>query len=112
MKPSDVHHHLGPQVQLRGHLTLAGCTHFEGTFHGEVHAQPDDDKVTLLVSPSGRVSGIVQCPVLVVGGLVEGDVTVGHLQVKSSGVVRGRVSCQKMTIEAGGRVEGPTEVTA
>jgi cytoskeletal protein CcmA (bactofilin family) len=103
----DVDHHLGPQMFLRGTLVFSGKAHFEGHLVGNAMGQEDDLHATLLVSPDGRIDGIVQCPVLVVGGRVNGDVTVGELIVRPGGRVVGRVQCQRMHIDQGGLVEGP-----
>ena len=93
-------------TEISGEVRFHGNLEIEGTVIGNVVAL-DDDKARVRVLQSGRVQGEIQAPLVVVNGLVEGDLVVSQqLELAARAVVEGNVHYRLIEVEKGAQVNG------
>ena len=93
---------------VSGALKGNGAVRIEGSVDGEI-----DLDGSVIVAPTGAVTGPVKADVIRVAGKVEGNVTAKeHLRLEKTGRVHGDVETSSLVIEDGGRLNGRTTMTA
>lgn len=98
---------VGKQVRIKGEIS--GCERLQ--IDGQVDAALSDVK-TIEVTASGQFKGTAEVESAVIAGLYEGALKVsGHLEVASTGVLKGSVSYKTIMVANGGKLEGTIELT-
>lgn len=97
---------IGPGASFDGVLSFWGLARVEGRLHGEVVADG-----TLEVGPEAYVHARIEVDVLVVEGLVEGEVVARErVQVLATGRITAAVRTPRLIVAEGGRIEGRLEM--
>lgn len=97
---------IGPGASFDGVLSFWGLARVEGRLHGEVVADG-----TLEVGPEADVHARIEVDVLVVEGLVEGEVVARErVQVLATGRITAAVRTPRLVVAEGGRIEGRLEM--
>lgn len=93
-------------THIKGEVRFHGNLEIEGKVTGNIIAE-DADKARVRILPTGEVHGEVHAPVMVVNGLVVGDLFVSEqVELASKAVVEGNVHYQLIEVEMGARVNG------
>lgn len=97
---------IGAGVCVEGDLTFTGVLRIQGNALGDVSC--DTDSVgTVVVDKSGRVTGTLSAPHVVVGGHVAGPVhSSASIEIQQGGCIAGDVDYQAIDIHPGGVIEG------
>jgi cytoskeletal protein CcmA (bactofilin family) len=91
---------------VEGDVRFGGTLELEGTIRGAIRAQGDDHAVVRIL-PGGHVDGDVHAPIVVVNGLVTGNVySSEHVELASGAIVRGDVEYSLIEMTKGAQVEG------
>ena len=91
---------------IDGDICFGGTLEIEGTVNGNVMAQGDEHAVVRIL-PGGHVCGNVDAPIVVVNGLVTGNVrSREHVELASNAIVRGDVEYSLIEMTKGAQVEG------
>jgi cytoskeletal protein CcmA (bactofilin family) len=89
-------------VTLTGALQGQGVVEVEGTVDGELNLDG-----SVIITPTGLVTGPVAADVIRVAGRVVGCVTAReHLRLEKTGSIEGDVSTTSLVVEDGGRLNG------
>lgn len=89
-------------VRLEGEFKGQGNILIEGSVHGTL--QTDGE---LTVGPDAEVHAGITAVHAVIAGTVEGNVKVrNRLEIKSTAHVKGDLSCEMITVEAGAQLQG------
>ena len=98
---------VGAGASFDGILTFWGLARVDGRLRGEVVADG-----TLEVGPEADVHAKVEVDVLVVEGLVEGEVLARErVEVRATGRITAAVRTPSLVLEEGGSLEGRVEMT-
>ena len=98
---------VGAGASFDGVLTFWGLARVDGRLRGEVVADG-----TLEVGPEADVHAKVEVDVLVVEGLVEGEVLARErVEVRATGRITAAVRTPSLVLEEGGSLEGRIEMT-
>ncbi len=88
--------------KISGELTdLDGALHIDGRIDGIVETEYD-----ISIGDTGVVTGLIKAKTIVVSGVVEGKVACEKIDILSTGKLLGEVICGEMMIEAGGKFIG------
>ena len=97
---------IGPQVVLRGDVQFAGGLYLEGQLVGRALAEAGVE-ATITVAARGRVEGELHAPVIVINGLVKGDVHASErLELGPEARVEGNLHYAVIEMAAGAAVTG------
>jgi len=97
---------IGPGASFDGIVSFWGLARIEGRLRGEVVADG-----TLQVGPEADVHARIEVDVLVVAGLVEGDVVARErVEVLATGRITADVRTPSLVLAEGGRIEGRLEM--
>jgi cytoskeletal protein CcmA (bactofilin family) len=97
---------IGPGASFDGVLTFWGLARVEGSLRGQVVADG-----TLEIGPEADVHARIEVDVLVVEGLVEGEVVARErVEVRASGRITAAVRTPRLVLDEGGRIEGRIEM--
>ena len=97
---------IGPGASFDGVLTFWGLARVEGSLRGEVVAEG-----TLVVGPEANVRARIEVDVLVVEGLVEGEVLARQrVEVRATGRIIAALRTPRLVLDEGGRIEGRIEM--
>jgi cytoskeletal protein CcmA (bactofilin family) len=89
-------------VTLTGSLQGQGVVEVEGTVEGELNLEG-----SVIVTPTGLVTGPVTADVIRIAGHIVGGVTArDHLRLEKTGSIEGDVSTASLVVEDGGRLNG------
>jgi cytoskeletal protein CcmA (bactofilin family) len=89
-------------VTLTGSLQGQGVVEIEGAVEGELNLEG-----SVIVTPTGLVTGPVSADVIRVAGHIVGSVTArDHLRLEKTGSIEGDVSTSSLVVEDGGRLNG------
>lgn len=106
-KSSDGTLFVGAGVTLRGDVEVPGAASVDGKFEGTLKAR------TLIVGPSGHVSGQIAADTAEIRGMVDDTLVVrNRLVLRASGSISGQISYAKIMVEEGGSISGTIEVMA
>lgn len=97
---------IAPGTEIVGSVHFGDQLYVNGVVRGDLFAN-DDQEATVVVSATGRVTGDIRVPNVVISGHVEGNVHAGRRVELSAGArVRGNVYYRLMEMELGAMVEG------
>jgi len=97
---------IGPGASFDGVLTFWGLARVEGRLRGQVVADG-----TLEIGPEADVRARIEVDVLVVEGLVEGEVLARErVEVRATGRITAAVRTPRLVLAEGGRIEGRIEM--
>ncbi len=90
-----VHSIIGEGTRFRGEFDLKGLLRIDGDFSGVIRTQ---DKV--LISRNGRAECSIYARVVVIGGLVKGDIFAEErVEILSTGVVMGNIETPRLIVQ-------------
>jgi len=99
---------IGPGASFDGVLAFWGIARVEGRLRGQVVAEG-----TLEIGPEADVHARIEVDVLVVEGLVEGEVLARErVEVRATGRITAAVRTPRLVLAEGGRIEGRIEMGA
>jgi cytoskeletal protein CcmA (bactofilin family) len=90
-----VHSIIGEGTRFRGEFDLKGLLRIDGDFSGVIRTQ---DRI--LVSRNGRAECTIYARVVVIGGLVKGDIFADErVEILSTGVVIGNIETPRLIVQ-------------
>src|ERR1700693_1719651 len=93
---------IGPGMRVVGDLTADGVVKIEGTVIGTIRAGRQ-----VLVAKGGEVEGDIVTREAIVGGEVRGTVVAEErVEIQTSSVVHGDVTCKRLLVHEGGEING------
>ena len=93
---------LGTDTNWGGRLTGSGGVRIEGAFEGEIQLQG-----LLVIGEQGRVTcQQVRANVVIVAGILKGDITAQKVEIRSTGRVWGNVTTTAFATEEGAFLRG------
>ncbi|MDG2090893.1 MAG: polymer-forming cytoskeletal protein [Gammaproteobacteria bacterium] len=97
---------ISKSTEINGDLHFSGALEIEGKIRGNIYADPEvPAKVRIL--ESGLVQGEIKAPLIVVNGLVEGDVySSEHIELAAKARVVGNVYYHMIEMVMGSEVNG------
>jgi cytoskeletal protein CcmA (bactofilin family) len=106
-RPIDPAVVVGPDARFEGLLAFWGRARVEGVLRGRVAADG-----VLEVGPTANVAAQIEVDVLVVEGLVEGEVTARtRVEVRDGGRITAAVRTPRLVLDEGGSLEGQLVMT-
>ena len=97
---------IGAGASFDGVLTFWGFARVEGRLRGQVVADG-----TLEIGPEADVHARIEVDVLVVEGLVEGEVLARErVEVRATGRITAAVRTPRLVLDEGGQIEGRVEM--
>ncbi|TAA11930.1 polymer-forming cytoskeletal protein [Pseudoxanthomonas winnipegensis] len=97
---------IGAQVVLHGDLQFSGGLVVEGRIHGRVFAAPGQP-ATLTLGEAGLIEGVVDVPVVIVNGRIEGDVrATERVELAPRARVSGNIHYKVVEMRAGAVLVG------
>lgn len=97
---------ISPGMIITGNISSQGSIRVDGNIEGTLDVKGD-----MILGEKGTVKGDVKAANLILAGKLEGKVAaLERLEITSSGVMMGEVTCSVMTIEEGGILEGTTRM--
>ncbi len=98
---------VGPHTEVVGDLRFAGGVHVDGKVSGNVLAAGGDERAVLSIGENGVIDGDVRAPVIVLNGVVHGDVFAAKkITLSESARVVGNVHYRLIEMESGATVNG------
>ena len=98
---------VGKQIRMKGEI--AGCERL--VIEGQVDATLSEVK-TIEVVAGGHFKGAAEVDTAVIAGTYEGSLKVnGHLDIASTGAIKGSVSYKTIMVANGGKLEGTIELS-
>jgi cytoskeletal protein CcmA (bactofilin family) len=89
-------------TEITGDIKSSGDIRIDGTLNGNMIT-----KGKVVIGPTGRVKGVVECKNSEVSGLIDGKITVTQLlNLKSSSKINGTIVTNKLSIEPGALFTG------
>lgn len=102
VRGQEVNAFLGEGTEFEGKLTFHGMVRLDGKFKGEISA-----KDTLVVGETGEVEAIISADVVVVSGLVKGNVEAKtRLEIHRPGSLHGDVKTKSLVVTEGAILNG------
>lgn len=99
---------VGNGARFEGLLSFWGKARIEGSVSGEVHADG-----VLEIGPDATLAARIEVDVLVVEGLVEGDVVARErVEIRDGGRVTAEVATPRLVLSEGGILDGRLTMTA
>ena len=97
---------ISKSTEINGDLHFSGALEIEGTVRGNIYADPEvPAKVRIL--ESGLVQGEIKAPLIIVNGLVEGDVySSEHIELAAKARVVGNVYYHMIEMVMGSELNG------
>lgn len=93
-------------MEFQGDLHFSGILEIEGQVTGNIIARPDA-VAEVRIREAGEVRGLIRVPVVIVNGLVEGDIySSNHLELAAKAKVTGNIYYHLMEVVLGCRVQG------
>jgi cytoskeletal protein CcmA (bactofilin family) len=90
-----VHSIIGEGTRFRGEFDLKGLLRIDGDFSGVIRTQ---DKI--LISRNGRAECTIYARVVVIGGLIKGDIFADErVEILSTGVVIGNIETPRLIVQ-------------
>ena len=98
---------IGQGVSIEGKITSGQDIRIDGRVHGSIEV----GEFELVLGPGSDIKAGVSARSVLVGGRLEGDVTVTErLQIQSTGVLLGDVVAPRLIIQDGGMLRGKADV--
>lgn len=93
-------------TEITGNMHFSGVLEVEGKIRGNIYAD-DDSSAEVRIRESGLVQGEIKVPVVIINGLVEGDVhSSQHLELAAKARVVGNVYYHLIEMVMGSEVNG------
>ncbi len=93
-------------TEITGDIHFSGTLEIEGRIFGNIYAD-DDSSASVRVRETGLVKGDIQSPMIVINGLVEGDVySSNHIELAAKARVTGNVHYHLIEMVMGSEVNG------
>lgn len=93
-------------TEITGDIHFSGTLEIEGRIFGNIYAD-DDSTASVRVRETGLVKGEIQSPMIVINGLVEGDVySSNHIELAAKARVTGNVHYHLIEMVMGSEVNG------
>lgn len=97
---------IGQSTEIRGDIVFTGGLHLDGKVVGNVIAEGNENCV-LIISDRGCIEGEVRVPVVVLNGIVIGDVYASdRVEFSNRGRVNGNVYYNLLEMAMGAEVNG------
>lgn len=97
---------IGQSTEIRGDIVFTGGLHLDGKVVGNVIAEGKDNCV-LIISDRGCIEGEVRVPVVILNGIVIGDVYASErVEFSNKGRVNGNVYYNMLEMAMGAEVNG------
>lgn len=91
---------IGGDVVITGNIAATVDLHIDGEVHGDISC------AALVQGPDSRICGHITAATARLSGLVDGSITAEDLMVESGARITGDVTYDRITIAAGGQVQG------
>lgn len=91
---------IGQDMTIVGDLSFKSKIQLDGNLQGNLSG------TFLVLSESGRIVGDVVAETLVCYGKIDGNVKIGKLFLKKTGVINGRMETSDLSVESGGVLNG------
>lgn len=98
--PNAISSVIGQDMTIVGDLSFQSKIQIDGRLQGNLNG------TCLVLSESGRILGDVTTDSLICYGQIDGNLQVGKLFLKKTGVINGRVETSDLSVESGGRLNG------
>lgn len=98
--PNAISSIIGQDMNIVGDLSFKSKIQIDGRLQGNLSG------TCLVLSESGRIVGDVATDSLICYGQIDGNLTVGKLFLKKTGVINGRVETSDLSVESGGCLNG------
>ncbi len=106
IKAAQIDTLIGKNTVVKGDIHYRGGLHIEGKVQGNLIAE-SNEKTVLIVSEKGCIEGDVKGPVLILNGMIEGDVySTATLEMAQHAKVKGNVYYKLLEMEVGAEVNG------
>ena len=106
IKAAQIDTLIGKNTVVKGDIHYRGGLHIEGQVQGNLIAE-SNEKTVLIVSEKGRVEGDVKGPIVILNGMIEGDVYSSvTLEMAQHAKVKGNVYYKLLEMEVGAEVNG------
>lgn len=93
-------------TEITGDIHFSGTLEIEGRIFGNIYAD-DDSSASVRVRETGLVKGEIQAPMIVINGVVEGDVySSNHIELAAKARVTGNVHYHLIEMVMGSEVNG------
>lgn len=112
-KPKPTHRHganidtlIGPQVVIKGDFIFSGGLYVEGRIVGKVIAEAGQPAM-LILAENGVIEGVVEVPVVVINGQLQGDVHAAErIELAAKARVQGNIHYRLVEMSAGATLTG------
>ena len=106
MQPENTTSLIAKGMEIHGELHFSGILEIEGLVIGNIFAHPDA-VAEVRIREAGKVRGLIRAPVVIVNGLVEGDIySSNHIELAGKARVTGNVFYHLMEMVLGCWVKG------
>jgi len=93
-------------TEITGDVHFSGTLEVEGRIFGNIYAA-DDSSAEVRIRETGLVKGEIQAPMIIINGLVEGDIySSNHLELAAKARVKGNVFYHLIEMVMGSEVNG------
>jgi len=93
-------------VEIKGDITSQSSVRLDGKVDGKIQIKGD-----LIVGEKGYIKGEVKATNLMLAGKIEGNAAaLGRFEITAVGKMFGDVTCNLLTIEEGGQLDGTTKM--
>lgn len=97
---------IGKTTVFQGDLEFSGGLHIDGKVHGNVVATENSNAV-LILSEFGCIEGEVRVPMMLINGLIDGDVySTKQVELASKAKINGSLYYNLMQMNVGSEVNG------
>lgn len=97
---------IGQSTEIRGDIVFTGGLHLDGKVVGNVIAEGNENCV-LIISDRGCIEGEVRVPVVILNGIVIGDVyATERVEFSNKGRVNGNVYYNMLEMAMGAEING------
>ena len=91
---------IGQDMVLTGDLVFNSKIQIDGKINGNLSGD------SLIISATGKIEGDIEAKSVICYGKIDGNIEVGVLFLKKSGVINGRVETSDLSVESGGVLNG------
>lgn len=93
-------------VEIKGDITSQSSIRLDGKVEGRIESKGD-----LIVGEKGYIKGEIKVTNLMLAGKIEGNTAaLGRFEITSTGKMYGDLTCNLLTIEEGGYLDGTSKM--
>lgn len=93
-------------VEIKGDITSQSSIRLDGKVEGRIESKGD-----LIVGEKGYIKGEIKVTNLMLAGKIEGNAAaLGRFEITSTGKMYGDLTCNLLTIEEGGYLDGTSKM--